>query len=170
MQAFHQPLAAASSHPGWHGLLWRCCSLHKGWTQAGGSLSVVELWNGVQHGFKICASFSNACYFPWTARLGSEPGFIHLFSEWALEAWCNRFVLFLPERKNLILEPWTVVWQTESLCISVKVANPQAETTAWDMVFCKFTFMFVDSILNWTAGLVKVKPSLINPLGVGSCD
>lgn len=150
MQALHQPFTAASSHAGWHGLFWRCCSLHKGKTQAGGSLSVVELRGGVRRGFQNPCTSLKRLLLPvntalrqraWIYSLVLRMGF-----ESVMQSFC--FVLFLPEGKNLILEPGTVVWQTESLCISVKVVNPQAETTAWDMFFCKFTFMFVDSILN----------------------
>lgn len=147
MQAFHQPLAAASSHPGWHGLLWRCCSLHKGRTQTGGSLSVLELRNGGLQNLRI---FLKRMLLPVNSALRQRAWIYSLVLRMGfgsvMQSFC--FVLFLAERKNLILEPWTVVWQTESLCISVKVVNPQAETTAWDMFFCKFTFMFVDSILN----------------------
>lgn len=93
-----------------------------------------------------------SAWLPASVTVGEQqaPGCVHVLRAWASGALPKHSVFFLPERENSILEPWAVPWQEkESLCVSVKVVNLQAETTAWNsFFFFKFTFMFVDSILN----------------------
>lgn len=117
---------------GWYSLFRRCCGLHKGKKKK--KLRFSDCHAAFAITFKICTSlFKRLGYLPWAASLGSEPGFIHFLLEWDLKAWHNCFVLFLPERKNLILEPWTVVCRKEPLRVSVKVVNPQAGDATWDI-------------------------------------